>query len=232
MHATRVERGHRRPLVGSPRAARIPPVSAPDAMAFHGSSLCRIATSPQSKVEKRPPHTANCPAPRENHTARVGPQQARGERQAETGSGLDFGAAESQARVGGDGGSVFRNSVTRVAVVSELSRGHTSEHRRPGLHRLDAPYDALSTRIILRTLESPPEFRKGAGLWQHEDDSQPRASVGAHQMDPPTSPIPKAPPTSSMMRNGHGSRPCSVPPRIFPSAIVELSIDKFQSVNK
>ena len=38
-----------------------PPVSAPDAIEFHGSSFRRMATSEQSKVEKRPPHTAKLP---------------------------------------------------------------------------------------------------------------------------------------------------------------------------
>ena len=38
-----------------------PPVSAPAAMLFHGSSFLRRATRVQSKVENRPPHTAKLP---------------------------------------------------------------------------------------------------------------------------------------------------------------------------
>ena len=43
------------------RNERKPPVSAPAAMLFQGSSLCRTATSVQSNVENRPPHTAKLP---------------------------------------------------------------------------------------------------------------------------------------------------------------------------
>lgn len=43
------------------RSCRKPPVRAPAAMEFQGSSLWRTATSVQSKVEKRPPHTAKLP---------------------------------------------------------------------------------------------------------------------------------------------------------------------------
>ena len=43
------------------RSCRKPPVSAPEAMLFQGSSFFRSATSVQSKVEKRPPHTAKLP---------------------------------------------------------------------------------------------------------------------------------------------------------------------------
>ena len=47
---------------GAPvRRLRKPPVRAPAAMEFQGSSLCRMATSVQSKVENRPPHTAKLP---------------------------------------------------------------------------------------------------------------------------------------------------------------------------
>lgn len=38
-----------------------PPVSAPEAMEFHGSSFFRTATSAQSNVENSPPHTAKLP---------------------------------------------------------------------------------------------------------------------------------------------------------------------------
>ena len=41
--------------------ASTPPVSAPAAMEFHGSSFFRIPTKMQSKVEKSPPHTAKLP---------------------------------------------------------------------------------------------------------------------------------------------------------------------------
>mmetsp|Transcript_41771 Transcript_41771/g.94365 ORF Transcript_41771/g.94365 Transcript_41771/m.94365 type:complete len:225 (-) Transcript_41771:78-752(-) len=44
-----------------PRAASTPPVAAPEMIEFHGSSFLRIATSEQSKVENRPPHTAKFP---------------------------------------------------------------------------------------------------------------------------------------------------------------------------
>ena len=44
-----------------PRAAKTPPVSVPEMMEFHGSSFLRMATSEQSKDEKRPPHTAKLP---------------------------------------------------------------------------------------------------------------------------------------------------------------------------
>ncbi len=43
------------------RRLRKPPVRAPAAMEFQGSSLCRTATSVQSKVENRPPQTAKLP---------------------------------------------------------------------------------------------------------------------------------------------------------------------------
>jgi len=43
------------------RSWRSPPVSAADAMLFHGSSFFLIATMVQSNVEKRPPHTAKLP---------------------------------------------------------------------------------------------------------------------------------------------------------------------------
>ena len=47
---------------GAPvRRLRKPPVRAPAAMEFQGSSLCRTATSVQSKVENRPPQTAKLP---------------------------------------------------------------------------------------------------------------------------------------------------------------------------
>lgn len=36
-------------------------MSAPAAMLFQGSSLCRTATSVQSNVENKPPHTAKLP---------------------------------------------------------------------------------------------------------------------------------------------------------------------------
>lgn len=41
--------------------ASTPPVSAPAAMEFHGSSFFRIPTKMQSNVEKSPPHTAKLP---------------------------------------------------------------------------------------------------------------------------------------------------------------------------
>lgn len=43
-------------------AARMPPVSAPLVIEFHGSSFCRRYTSEQSIVENMPPHTAKFPA--------------------------------------------------------------------------------------------------------------------------------------------------------------------------
>jgi hypothetical protein len=45
-----------------PRAASTPPVSAPDAIEFHGSSFRLSQTNVQSNVEKSPPHTAKLPA--------------------------------------------------------------------------------------------------------------------------------------------------------------------------
>ena len=45
-----------------PRAASTPPVAAPEAMEFQGSSLLRAQTSMQSNVENRPPQTAKLPA--------------------------------------------------------------------------------------------------------------------------------------------------------------------------
>lgn len=49
-------------IAGIPlRAASIPPVKAPLAMEFHGSSFFLIATSEQSIVENNPPHTAKLP---------------------------------------------------------------------------------------------------------------------------------------------------------------------------
>lgn len=45
-----------------PRAANTPPVNAPDAIEFHGSSFRLIQTKVQSKVEKSPPQTAKLPA--------------------------------------------------------------------------------------------------------------------------------------------------------------------------
>lgn len=54
--------GHRPATVCAvPPLAACPPVSAPAAMLFHGSSFLRSATSVQSKVENRPPHTAKLP---------------------------------------------------------------------------------------------------------------------------------------------------------------------------
>lgn len=50
-----------------PRAARTPPVAAPEMIEFHGSSFLRIATKVQSNVEKRPPQTAKLP----EHAARA-----------------------------------------------------------------------------------------------------------------------------------------------------------------
>ena len=43
------------------RAERKPPVRAPDAIEFHGSSFCRKYTSVQSKLENKPPQTAKLP---------------------------------------------------------------------------------------------------------------------------------------------------------------------------
>ena len=43
------------------RADKKPPVIAPEAIEFHGSSFWRKYTSVQSKLENRPPHTANPP---------------------------------------------------------------------------------------------------------------------------------------------------------------------------
>lgn len=49
-------------IAGIPlRAARIPPVRAPLAIEFHGSSFFLIATSEQSMVENNPPQTAKLP---------------------------------------------------------------------------------------------------------------------------------------------------------------------------
>lgn len=49
-------------MAGIPlRAANIPPVRAPLAMEFQGSSFFLIATSEQSIVENNPPHTAKLP---------------------------------------------------------------------------------------------------------------------------------------------------------------------------
>ena len=46
---------------GPARAARIPPVAAPEIIEFHGSSFCLKAVSVQSQQANIPPHTANCP---------------------------------------------------------------------------------------------------------------------------------------------------------------------------
>ena len=44
------------------RAARTPPVTKPDAIAFHGSSRCRRYANEQSNDENARPHTAKLPA--------------------------------------------------------------------------------------------------------------------------------------------------------------------------
>lgn len=51
-------------LAGPVRSCRKPPVSAPAAIEFHGSSLRRAATSTQSNDEKSPPQTAKEPPTR------------------------------------------------------------------------------------------------------------------------------------------------------------------------
>lgn len=49
-------------IAGMPlRAANMPPVNAPLAIEFHGSSFFRIATNEQSIVENNPPQTAKLP---------------------------------------------------------------------------------------------------------------------------------------------------------------------------
>lgn len=49
-------------IAGIPlRAANIPPVKAPLAIEFQGSSFFLIATKEQSIVENKPPHTAKLP---------------------------------------------------------------------------------------------------------------------------------------------------------------------------
>jgi len=46
-----------------------PPVNAPLAIEFHGSSFCLRYTNVQSTVENKPPHTAKLPDNRKhNHT--------------------------------------------------------------------------------------------------------------------------------------------------------------------
>ncbi|OMJ30422.1 hypothetical protein AYI69_g36 [Smittium culicis] len=53
-----------------PRAASIPPVSAPAAIEFHGSSFCLIPFIAQSKVENMPPHIPKLP-PRTGPLVRI-----------------------------------------------------------------------------------------------------------------------------------------------------------------
>lgn len=50
-------------MAGTPlRAARMPPVAAPEIIEFQGSSFFRKCTSVQSIVLNMPPHTAKLPA--------------------------------------------------------------------------------------------------------------------------------------------------------------------------
>mmetsp|Transcript_31569 Transcript_31569/g.79847 ORF Transcript_31569/g.79847 Transcript_31569/m.79847 type:complete len:205 (+) Transcript_31569:321-935(+) len=118
-------------LAGPVRRLRKPPVSAPAAMLFQGSSLRRSATREQSKVLKRPPQTAKEPPMR--------------------------GASR-------------------------------------------------------RTASMPPRSRKPDGLFF--------APISRWYSPPPTAPIPNAPPTSSRMRSGQGSRPWSTPgPDMAPTPL-------------
>ena len=66
--------------------------------------------------------------------------------------------ARSRPRLSGEG-FVRQCGASRVVLDRHIYEGRregTSEHGRPGLDRLDASYEALPPRVVLRTLEPPP----------------------------------------------------------------------------
>ena len=174
-----------------PRAARTPPVAAPEMIEFHGSSFLRIATREQSKVEKRPPHTAKLPAEVWGRALVMAPRRRELLPQSHiythppalpvrwaAGRELGRDAARSPPMIG---------ALAFTAVTLPSSRSPRGEFRAP------------LTLFQLQTAGSaqPRALWDGGGVV--------RVRGGTHT-PPPIAPMANAPPMSSKMRCGHGSR--------------------------